>query len=105
MLTRFRMVNRWLSQMASPVMAIKGLSAFPRYLFDWRQYRRLPGAERLRLIDTHPQLHDRTSTTSVDTHYFNVNGWAMRRVVAQSPNLHLDVGSQTMFVNLLSAVV
>jgi hypothetical protein len=62
----------------------------------------LPGAEPLRLADAYPQLHDRTGTTGIDAHYFYINGWAMRRIVAQRPAQHVDIGSETMFVNLLA---
>jgi hypothetical protein len=41
----------------------------------------------------------------VDPHYFFVNGWAMRRIIAQKPVLHVDVGSQVLFVGLLSAAL
>jgi len=36
---------------------------------------------------------------------FYVNGWAMRRVVAQRPARHVDLGSQIIFPNLLGAVI
>jgi len=99
------LISKWLSPIASPAEAIKGLAAFPKYFADWRHYSRLPGAEDLRLAEASPQLHDRTQNTAVESHYFNVNGWAMRRIVSRQPVLHMDVGSQSMFVNLLSAVV
>jgi hypothetical protein len=63
------------------------------------------GAEPLHLVNACPQLHDRTSSTGVDAHYFYANGWAMRRIVSQQPTHHVDIGSQTMFVNLLSSIL
>jgi SAM-dependent methyltransferase len=68
-------------------------------------YSRLPDAEAIHLVDTWPQVHDRTSTSGVDAHYFYANGWAMRRIVAQQPRRHVDIGSQTIFANLLGTVV
>jgi SAM-dependent methyltransferase len=65
----------------------------------------MPQAETMRWADFHPQLHDRTPTTLIDAHYFYVNGWAMRRIVAQWPALHVDIGSQTIFANLLGGVM
>ena len=88
-----------------PLRTMRSLFAYPRYLSDWLRYARLPGAEPLRVANARPQLHERTSTTGVDVHYFYVNGWAMRRIVSQQPARHVDIGSQTMFVNLLSAVL
>lgn len=92
-------------QIADPVWAINGVLGYLRYFADWRRYSSMPKAEIIRLVDTYPQLHDRTSVTPFDAHYFYANGWAMRRIVATSPHLHVDVGSQTIFANLLGAVV
>lgn len=98
-------VRRGLSPIVDPVSVLRGLFAYVRYFADWRRYATLPGAELLRFGNAYPQLHDRTSTTAIDSHYFYTNGWAMRRIVAQQPAQHVDIGSQTMFVNLLSAVL
>ena len=95
----------WLLPITDPLQAARALAAYPQYLVQWRQYIRLPGAERMRLADAYPQLHDRSSTMGVDSHYFYVNAWAMRRIVARGPVCHVDIGSQTIFASLLSAVV
>lgn len=100
-----QLILKWLSPVASPGQAIHGLAAYPRYLVDWRKYSRLAGGDNLSVAHAYPQLHDNTSHTAVEAHYFNLNGWAMRRIVADAPAQHVDVGSQSMFVNLLSAVV
>ena len=98
-------LRRWFAPVADPVKVVRGLLAYPRFFADWRRYAAFPEAEPLRLTDIYPQLHDRISTTGIDSHYFYTNGWAMRRIVAQRPAQHVDIGSQTMFVNLLSAVL
>ena len=59
----------------------------------------------MRWADSCPQLHDRTHATPFDPHYFFVSGWAMRRIVANRPHKHVDVGSHNLFASLLSAVV
>lgn len=97
--------RRFFSPIFDPVLAVRGLFAYPRYFADWRRYVHLPGAEPLQFGNAYPQIHDRTSTTGIDAHYFYTNGWAMRRIVGQMPAQHMDIGSQTMFVNLLSAVL
>jgi len=84
---------------------LKGLSRYPRYAADWRHYRSLPGAEKISFLEAFPQLHDQSATSAIDAHYFYTNGWAMRRIIKQMPAQHVDIGSQTMFVNLLSAVL
>ena len=96
---------RWMAQVADPIYAMQGIAGHLWYFVDWHRYARLPGAEVIRLADVYPQVHDRIPFTPVDAHYFYVNGWAMRRIVAQQPIQHVDVGSQTLFANLLGAVV
>lgn len=88
-----------------PLNAVRSLFALPGYVREWRRYTRLPGAEPLRVIDAFPDLNSRTRETGIDPHYFYANGWAMRRIVGRRPVQHVDIGSQTMFVNLLSAVL
>lgn len=100
-----RTARRWLAQVADPVWAIRGIRGFPRYFAEWCRYSRLSKADRVRLLDTYPQIHDRTETTSIDAHYFYANAWAMRRIIAMRPTFHVDVGSQVIFANLLSAVI
>ena len=95
----------WISQVCDPLRAFRAVGGFARYFMDWCAYSRLPGAEAIHLVDTYPQLHERTRTTQIDAHYFYTNGWVMRRIIAQRPVRHVDVGSQTTFANLLGAVV
>jgi len=100
-----KQVRRWLSPFFDPVSFLRGLFAYPRFFADWRRYQTCPNAEPLHLTDIYPQLHDRTNTTGIDSHYFYINGWTMRRILTKMPVQHMDIGSQTMFVNLLSAVL
>lgn len=95
----------WLCCVANPRVFRKGLAGYIWYLSDWRRYSRLSGSEALRWIDSMPQVHDRTATTPFDAHYFYLNAWAMRRIVALAPPSHMDIGSAVTFVSLLAAVV
>jgi len=56
------------------------------YIRDWRAYRRLPNAERLRLRDVFPQLGDRVTSSPFDRHYFYQDIWAARAVAALGPD-------------------
>lgn len=100
-----RTAYNWMAQFADPIRMMHALHNLIWYLNDWHGYSRFPGAEPVRLIDTWPQLHDRTGTTGIDFHYFYVNGGAIRRILNQRSAYHVDIGSQTMFANLLSAVL
>lgn len=98
-------VHRLISQIIDPIVVLSGFANYFKFLVDWQHYKMLSGAEQLNLRDAYPQLHDRTSTTAIDFHYFYTNGWAMRRVVATSPNTHTDISSQVIFSNLLASVI
>jgi hypothetical protein len=95
----------WTSPFCNPLRLINACHDISRYLNDWRSYSHLPGAEPIRLCDSYPRLHDRTTTTSVDSHYFYSNGWAARRILKSRPKLHVDIGSLIMFSNLLGAAI
>lgn len=57
------------------------------------------------MVDAYPCLLDRSVSTPFDPHYYYVNAWAMRRILADRPERHLDVGSLAMFSSLLSAIL
>lgn len=59
----------------------------------------------MRLRDAYPALHERHRAHELDAHYFYVNAWAMRRILADPPGRHVDIGSQTILSALLSAVI
>lgn len=96
---------RWMTPFGNPIGIVRAISGLGWYVRDYRRYRSLPDAEPIHVLDTWPQLHDRTSTISVDAHYFYAHGWAMRRIVSQRPTQHVDISSLALFVNLLSAVL
>ncbi len=75
-----------------------------RYLASWRRYRRLPGAEALRLRDAYPRLADRHTASPYDVHYFHQDSWAARRVAEHAPERHVDVGSRVDLVAFLTAI-
>jgi hypothetical protein len=74
------------------------------FLEELHSYTRFPEAELIRITDLWPQLHDRTSTSTIDNHYIYVNGWAARRIVQNRPPHHVDIASQVTLTNLMGAV-
>lgn len=78
--------------------------AWGRFAGDWQRYRRLPGAERLRLRDAYPQLADRQATSAYEFHYFHQDVWAARRIAESAPAHHVDVGSRVDLVGFLTAL-
>lgn len=85
------------------IQAVRSFAGIPGFALDWIRYRRLGGAERLRLRDVDPRLSDSSSTSPYDSHYLQQAIWAAERIFAGDPPGHVDVGSQLMFSGMLSA--
>ena len=102
---RLHCIYRWTLQFGNVFVLLRAFKAISWYIRDWYVYSRLPNAELLCIIDSFPQLHDRTASTPFDAHYYYMSGWAMRRITANRPASHVDVGSLILFSNLLGAIV
>lgn len=61
--------------------------------------------EKVFTLDIYPKIHDATSSTKMDPHYFYQGWWAFRKILASGVTNHVDVGSQIDFVRYLSAVM
>ncbi len=83
---------------------LTGLVGLPRYLADWRAYRRA-ATQPVSFRDSYPCLTDRLQATPFDPHYFFQAAWLARRLQAQRPALHVDVGSSVMMLSVISASV
>jgi hypothetical protein len=100
-----RLATCWVKQIANPRVVLRGIfGLLTWYIRDFVRYSRQTEGG-ISLWDAFPQVHDRTKSTSIDAHYYFVNSWAMRRIVAIRPCRHVDVGSQVVFTSLLSAIV
>ncbi len=64
----------------------------------------MEGAEPIKLLDTYPCLFDRTKKTRIDGHYFYQDSWAFKRIYAQRPKTHVDVGSDVNYVGFLTTI-
>jgi SAM-dependent methyltransferase len=100
-----RSAFNFVNAIGDPRSLWRGITGYGWFLRDWRAYTALSGAGAVRFRDCMPQLHDRVATTPFDAHYFFLNAWAMRRVVALAPKSHVDIGSAVQFASMLSAVI
>lgn len=83
-----------------------GLAGVVRYRWfvaDWLRFRRSGGGAHL--LNWRPLLSERTSEHGIDPHYFFQAVWAARLVAEHRPDLHYDVGSQAVYVGMLTAFV
>ena len=95
---------RWIRPFLDP---IEFITAGPRYIGffrDWLRYSGMDSAEKIKIRDTYPLLHEKTQTTSFDSHYFYQDIWAFKKVMKSGTASHVDVGSRVDFVGFLTAV-
>ncbi|HEX9983056.1 MAG TPA: DUF268 domain-containing protein [Thermoanaerobaculia bacterium] len=100
-----RFAYRWVAQVWDPFRSARAVRSMPAYIGDYLRYRMRPGAEPLHLRDLEPALHEKTGSHEFDTHYFFLNAWAARRILATNPVRHIDVASQTALATQISAVI
>jgi hypothetical protein len=100
-----RAFERWTAPIFPGRQSLRAARAYPRFLSSWRAYANLLAAEPLRFEDSYPCLFDDTPTTPYDPHYFHQAVWAIERIAARAPKEHVDVGSETTFVGMLSVTV
>lgn len=83
---------------------LRALLEYPRYIKDMRKYSKMDHAEQIRFADTYPCLFDKTPKTRIDSHYFYQHLWAFKKIYSLNPKLHVDIGSSTDFVGMLSVI-
>jgi len=74
------------------------------FLSERRRFERMPGGGKVPWRDLHPCLHEKTATTSFDTHYFYQDIWAFRKIARRGTPEHVDVGSKVDYIGFLTAV-
>lgn len=103
--TAARLAYRFL-QPFTEISRLPGLpAAYLRFGLDlvryWRLSSRFPGS----VLDLFPCIFDSTTHTPFDSHYFHQAVWAFSEIVREGSPWHVDVGSQGIFIGLLSRVV
>jgi len=96
------LARQWVIPFFDP-RRIWALTRLPRFLAEFRQFRRLAPRQNVRFADLYPCLDDRVASTPFDPHYFYQAAWLARRLAASKPTQHTDVGSSVNMVAVLSA--
>lgn len=94
----------WIDPLLPTNRLLHSVSAFARYFSDRRRYAKIPGSESLRFLDSYPCLFDRTDTTPFDPHYFYQDIWAAKAIQSSGTPSHVDIGSSSIFVGMLTAI-
>lgn len=96
-------IARWGAAFLGPHF-FASLGALPRYFVEWKIYNKR-ATQQISFRDSYPCLGDRVAATPFDPHYFFQAAWLARRLQENKPSSHVDVGSSTMMINVLSAGV
>lgn len=59
----------------------------------------------LSILDTNPQIKDKTVTTGFDRHYVYHTSWAARVLAELKPQKHIDISSSLYFSGIVSAFI
>lgn len=97
-------VVQWSAAFLGPHI-FTSVSEVRRYLADLYSYKKMASDENVFFRDTFPCLTDRVNATPFDPHYFFQAAWLARRLEESRPSFHVDIGSSTMMINVLSASV
>lgn len=83
---------------------LKLLKHFSR---DWKMYHQIKKNENFKIQNElfKPMIFDRTDETLIDPVYFYQNAWCARKVFENKPTQHVDVGSDSKLVGILSQFV
>ena len=87
-----------------PIQFGRGVPGYFGFLKELITYKKLDGAEQIKLGDTYPCIYDRTQTTTFDAHYFYQDIWAFKKIQESKVQDHVDVGSRVDFIGFLTAI-
>jgi len=100
-----RSARRILEAFFDPVRVLRATVETPGFMADFLRFRRAAvqdGSPVPTVRDLQPVFGQR-GAHEFDAHYIYLNGWAARRILAERPAEHIDVGSQLAFTSVLSA--
>ena len=83
---------------------IKSILATPRSVADITKYHLLNKNRSFKIsfFNLFPQLQDKTITTTIDSHYYYQQIWALSKIYKYKPCNHIDIGSQVSLGGVLS---
>lgn len=91
-------------QVIDPLRILKNVRSLFKYLRDIEEYSQIKGSEPIELKNAHPCLHEKTTFTSFDPHYFYQDIWAFKKIFESTSDYHIDVGSNVNWVGLITII-
>lgn len=88
-----------------PLRFITGLYGYFWFIKDLINYQKQNHQKSLINQNLYPMLHDKTSFSPFNSHYYYMSLWAFDRIVKSKPNLHVDIGSSYELSGYLSTLI
>jgi SAM-dependent methyltransferase len=93
----------------NPIISIKGLIfGIPKYIgffSDLYKYNKISNSKEIAILALQPELFDKNSNAGIGNELFYQNSWAIRVILENYPKIHVDVGSETVFLGMLSSLM
>jgi len=98
------LLYNWLIPQGDVINFPKSGIRYIRFFNDMKKYSSMPNAEKIKLVNTYPCLHDKTESHTIDSHYFYQNIWCFKKIFDSKVQSHIDVGSKHDFVGFLTSI-
>ena len=95
----------WFMRVSGAFEGLRDIAAiwrYPLFVRDWFRFKALGG--KAPILDFYPCLHDRMTSTGIDSHYFFQAIWGFKRIQSAQPASHVDVGSDVRWVGMLTCI-
>lgn len=80
-------MKKQLKKIIAPVLrlSVRGIINYPNFWRDLSKYKKMAGAEKIKLVDIFPILDEKTPTTMIDPHYFIRPSGLLRKYLKINP--------------------
>ena len=97
-------IYRMVSSVVDPINFLLFVPRFFYFWVDFVKYFNCKRSEKIRWLDLHPVINEKTKLTKIDPQYFYQGVWAFNKIYKSGVSQHVDVGSQTNLVSFLTAI-
>lgn len=98
-------VSRLINRFTFGYFTKNHLLFFKNYFHFWWTlflYKKMSPKEKINFFDLQPCINDLMPVSGVDFYYFYQDMWGARKVFEKKPKYHVDIGSSTWLVGILS---
>jgi SAM-dependent methyltransferase len=95
----------FINQIISIKTIVFGIPKYVGFFSDLYHYDKLSNKQKISIWELQPKLFDKTSNAGLGNELFYQNSWAFRVIQENKPERHVDVGSETVFLGMLSGLM